>query len=50
VRILMVCKRDGGSGPSRDDVGNVLLQQRLEMLARKLMRDLRQQATIDIRI
>jgi peptidyl-prolyl cis-trans isomerase SurA len=50
VRILMVCKRDGGSGPSRDDIGNALLQQRLEMLARKLMRDLRQQATIDIRL
>ncbi len=50
VRILMVCKRDGGSGPSRDDVGNGLLQQRLELLARKLMRDLRQQAVVDIRI
>jgi peptidyl-prolyl cis-trans isomerase SurA len=50
VRILMVCKRDGGSGPSRDDVGNALLQQRLELLARKLMRDLRQQAVVDIRI
>ncbi len=50
VRVLMVCKRDGGSGPSRDEVGNALLQQKLEMLARKLMRDLRQSATIDIRI
>jgi len=50
VRVLMVCKKDGGSGPSRDDIGNALLQQRLEMLARKLMRDLRQSATIDVRI
>jgi len=48
--VLMVCKRDGGSGPGRDEVGNALLGQRLELLARKLMRDLRQQAVVDIRI
>lgn len=50
IRVLMLCKKDGGSGPSREEVGNALLQQKLEMLARKLMRDLRQSATIDIRI
>lgn len=51
VRILMVCQRDGGNGvPSREAISRVLTQQKLEMLARRLMRDLRQAATVDIRI
>ncbi|MGE0154084.1 MAG: peptidylprolyl isomerase [Reyranellaceae bacterium] len=51
VKILMICKREGGDGlPSRDTVMNGLLQQRLELLARRYIRELRQTATVDIRI
>lgn len=51
VKILMICKQEGGDGmPSRDVVMNGLLQQRMELLARRLVRELRQTATVDIRI
>jgi peptidyl-prolyl cis-trans isomerase SurA len=51
VKILMICRRDGGGGmPSRDNITNQLLQQRMELLARRYIRELRQTATVDIRI
>lgn len=51
VKILMICKREGGDGmPSRDTVMNGLLQQRIELMARRYIRELRQTATVDIRI
>jgi peptidyl-prolyl cis-trans isomerase SurA len=51
VKILMICKREGGDGmPSRDTVTNGLMQQRMELLARRYIRELRQTATVDIRI
>lgn len=51
VKILMICVRDGGDGmPSRDSVMNNLIQQRMDLLARRYIRELRQTATIDIRI
>jgi peptidyl-prolyl cis-trans isomerase SurA len=51
VKILMICRREGGDGlPSRETVTNGLLQQRMELLARRYIRELRQTATVDIRI
>lgn len=51
VKVLMICKRDGGDGmPSRDAIMTSLLQQRLELMARRYIRELRQTATVDIRI
>ncbi len=51
VKVLMICKRDGGDGmPSRDAIMTSLLQQRLELMARRYIRELRQTSTIDIRI
>lgn len=51
VKILMICRRDGGDGmPSREAITNQLLQQQMELQARRYIRELRQTATVDIRI
>ncbi len=51
VKILMICRSEGGDGlPSRNQIMNSLVQQRLELMARKYIRELRQTATVDIRI
>lgn len=51
VRILMVCERkDPPSNlPSRQDVQRMLTEQKMEMQARRFLRDLRQTAFVDIR-
>jgi peptidyl-prolyl cis-trans isomerase SurA len=51
VRILMVCEREDAPSnlPSRQNVMAMLTEQKLEMQARRLMRDLRQLAFVDIR-
>ena len=48
----MVCKRDLSSGglPSREEVGTRLLRERLEVMARGYLRDLRRAAFIDLRV
>jgi peptidyl-prolyl cis-trans isomerase SurA len=52
VGVYMVCQRDIVSGglPSRDDVGTRLLRERLEVMARAYLRDLRRAAFIDLRV
>lgn len=51
LRVLMVCERkDPPSNlPSRQDVARMLVEQKLEMQARRFLRDLRQTAFVDIR-
>jgi peptidyl-prolyl cis-trans isomerase SurA len=51
IGVLMVCNRDEGSAglPSREDVGEGLAQQRLEVVAQRYLRDLRRQAFVDYR-
>jgi peptidyl-prolyl cis-trans isomerase SurA len=51
VLLLMVCERkDAVSNlPSREDIADNLTRQRLDLVARRYLRDLRQQAFIDIR-
>lgn len=51
VRILMVCEREDAPSnlPSRQNVTAMLTEQKLEMQARRLLRDLRQMAFVDIR-
>lgn len=51
VVLLMACTReDAPSGlPSNEDVQEGLLRQRLDLLARRYLRDLRRQAYVDIR-
>jgi peptidyl-prolyl cis-trans isomerase SurA len=49
--VLMVCDRQGASGvPSREEIRDRLARDRLEVLARGYLRDLRRSAIIDIRI
>lgn len=50
--VLMVCSRDvpESSQPPRDQIVQTLGSQRLDMLQRRLLRDLRQAAFVDVRV
>lgn len=50
VAIYLVCSRGGVGIPSREEIGNQLAGQRLDLLQRRLIRDLRAAAFIEIRI
>ncbi|MEX2648263.1 MAG: peptidylprolyl isomerase [Alphaproteobacteria bacterium] len=52
VNVLIVCSRTDPSGalPSRKEVRDSLLDQRLELIARGYLRDLRRVAFVDIRL
>ncbi|MCG8360716.1 MAG: peptidylprolyl isomerase [Kiloniellales bacterium] len=49
VGILVVCEREDGT-VDRDRIYESLLSQRLNLLARRYMRDLRRQANVDLRL
>lgn len=49
VLLLMVCSRDEQAPPDRLAVANRLLQQKMSLMARRYMRDLRLSAVIDLR-
>ena len=50
--ILMVCSRDAvrSTMPTRQKVESQLTNQKLSLMARRYMRDLRQAAVVDVRI
>jgi peptidyl-prolyl cis-trans isomerase SurA len=54
VGVIMVCEKTAGhtavTVPSRDDVFETLMRQRLDTLARRYMRDLRRTAFVDVRV
>jgi peptidyl-prolyl cis-trans isomerase SurA len=54
VGVIMVCDKATASSaptvPSRDDVAESLMRQRLDTLARRYMRDLRRTAFVDVRV
>lgn len=53
VQIVMVCERHeaaGASSPPRDDVERMLQAEKFEQFSRRLLRDLRQTAFVDIRV
>ncbi len=51
VVVLMVCDRQGASGvPGRDEIRDRLGRERIEVLARGYLRDLRRVAIIDVRL
>ncbi|MGB0630206.1 MAG: peptidylprolyl isomerase [Alphaproteobacteria bacterium] len=54
VLVLMVCSREGGKGeiklPERDAIADRLMQERLALMARRYLRDIRLSAVIDIRV
>jgi len=52
IHLIMVCDRRGAvqSVPQRDDIAQRLEAEQLDRLARRYLRDLRQQAFVDIRL
>lgn len=51
VLVIMVCERDEPTGlPSREEIEESLTRQRVDMLARRYMRDLRRAAFLDLRL
>ncbi|MEC8461821.1 MAG: peptidylprolyl isomerase, partial [Pseudomonadota bacterium] len=54
ILLLMVCGREGGKGqlelPKRNIIAERIIQQRLSMMARRYLRDIRLSAVIDIRV
>jgi peptidyl-prolyl cis-trans isomerase SurA len=51
VGVIMVCaKSDQGGGVTREEVGESLLTQRLDTVARRYLRDLRRNADVDVRV
>jgi len=52
IAVAMVCRRttEGSSLPSREEISNQLGNQRLEVMARGYLRDLKRTAIVDIRL
>ena len=51
VAVLMVCSREqkNAAAPNKEEVGQRLLQERVELASRQLQRDLRRRAMLDER-
>jgi hypothetical protein len=50
LQVVALCGKVGGDGmPTRDVIGQQILLQKLEGAGRRYMRDLRRQATIDVK-
>ena len=54
VGVIMMCEKAAAPSaptvPSRDDIAETLMRQRLDTLARRYMRDLRRTAFVDVRV
>lgn len=50
VQVLMVCERNDNAGPNRDEIRRTLLRERVDMLSRRYLRDLRRSAFVDLRV
>jgi hypothetical protein len=50
VLIVMVCKREDIGDIMREDIRQTLVRDRLDIISRRLMRDLRNSAFVDLRI
>ena len=53
VGVIMMCEKAAPSAPTvptRDEIAETLMRQRLETLARRYMRDLRRTAFVDVRV
>jgi peptidyl-prolyl cis-trans isomerase SurA len=54
VGVIMMCEKVAAAStptvPSRDEIAETLMRQRLETLARRYMRDLRRTAFVDVRV
>ena len=50
LQVVALCGKVGADGlPTRDAIGQQILLQKLEAAGRRYMRDLRRQATIDVK-
>lgn len=50
IQVVMVCERSELAGPPRDDIRDALLRERVDLRARRYLRDLRRAAFIDVRV
>jgi peptidyl-prolyl cis-trans isomerase SurA len=50
IQVVMVCERSELAGPPRDEIRETLLRERLDLRARRYLRDLRRAAFVDVRI
>lgn len=50
IQVVMICERDEGSGPNRDQIRENLRRERMDMLSRRYLRDLRRAAFVDVRV
>lgn len=50
VQVLMICERQEDIGPNRDVIRRTLERERVGMLSRRYLRDLRRSAFVDLRV
>lgn len=50
IQVLMVCERQENAGADRDEIRETLLRERVGMLSRRYLRDLRRAAFVDLRV
>lgn len=50
VQVIMVCERSELGGPPRDEIRDALLRQKVDLRARRYLRDLRRAAFVDLRV
>lgn len=50
VQVLMICDRQEDIGPNRDEIRRTLQRERVDMLSRRYLRDLRRSAFVDLRV
>jgi peptidyl-prolyl cis-trans isomerase SurA len=50
IQTVMVCERSEAAGPPRDAIRETLLRERVDLRARRYLRDLRRAAFVDIRV
>ena len=50
IQVIMVCERQEAGALPRDQIRDTLLRQRVDMLSRRYLRDLRRSAFVDLRV
>lgn len=50
VQVLMICERQDNIGPDRNEIRATLERERIDMLSRRYLRDLRRSAFVDLRV
>ena len=50
IQLIMVCDREEAGALPREQIRNTLLRQRVDMLSRRYLRDLRRAAFVDLRV